>query len=331
MAATYHPDKKTGDENKFKEISEAYAVLSDDKKKAEYDTYGQAFQGAGGQGGFSWQDMAGGFNGNQMEFDMSDIFQNFGDMFGGRRSAGPERGRDVSIDIELPFKDAIFGVTREVLLTKNNSCGSCQGSGAKSGTALTTCTTCSGSGKIREARQSILGNVMTVRPCSECEGLGKIVKEKCPDCHGNGVLKNTEEIKINIPAGIQDGEVIRLAGRGEALKGGTAGDLYIKIHVQKHERIIRDGLNLYDTLDIKLSDALLGKTYGVETLDGVVDIKVPAGITHGELLKIKGRGVPQDNRSGNRGDYLVRITISIPRKLSRKAKQLVTELQQEGV
>ncbi len=332
LAATYHPDKKTGDEVKFKEISEAYAVLSDNKKKAEYDTYGQAFQGAGGQGfgGFSWQDMASGFNGNQVEFDMGDIFQSFGDMFSGGRT-GSQRGRDISIDIELPFKDAIFGVTREVLLTKNNVCTSCRGSGAKAGTELSNCTTCSGSGKIREARQSILGNVMTVRSCPGCEGAGKLAKEKCPDCRGDGVLKNTEEIKINIPAGIQNDEVIRLTGRGEAAKGGTPGDLYIKIHTEKHERIIRDGLNLYDTLDVKLSDALLGKTYGVETLDGVVDIKVPAGITHGELLRIKSKGVPRDGRPDDRGDYLVRVMISMPRKLSRKAKQLVTELQQEGI
>ena len=281
LAATHHPDKKTGNEAKFKEISEAYSVLSDEKKKAEYDTYGQAFQGGGGGGqgfgGFSWQDMAGG---RQVEFDMGDIFQNFGDMFnGGGSRSRTARGRDISIDIELPFKDAIFGTKREVLLTKNNSCGACQGSGAKSGTDLTNCTTCNGVGKIREAKQSILGNVMTVRPCSACEGVGKIAKEKCPDCHGDGIKKSTEEIKVNIPAGIQNGEMIRLTGRGEAAKGGESGDLYIKVHVQKHDRITRDGLNLYDTLPVKLSDALLGKTYSIETLDGEVDIKVPAGIT----------------------------------------------------
>ena len=169
---------------------------------------------------------------------------------------------------------------------------------------------------------------MTVRPCSACEGVGKIAKEKCPDCHGDGIKKSTEEIKVNIPAGIQNGEMIRLTGRGEAAKGGESGDLYIKVHVQKHDRITRDGPNLYDTLPVKLSDALLGKTYSIETLDGEVDIKVPAGITHGELLRIKGRGVPSDS---SRGDYMVKIDISIPRKLSRRAKKLVEDLQKEGI
>lgn len=330
LAAVHHPDKKTGDEVKFKEISEAYAVLGDEKKKAEYDTYGHAFQGAGGGGGgFNWQDMAGA-GGQRVEFDMGDIFQNFGDMFGGGFGGGRQqaRGRDISIDIELTFQEAVFGITRKVLLTKNSVCNGCEGSGAKAGTEITSCTTCNGAGKIREARQSVLGNVMTVRECPACNGAGSIPKEKCASCSGEGVKRIEEEIEISIPGGIQNGEVIRMTSRGEAIKNGAPGDLYIKIHVGNHDRIARDGANLYDTLHVKLSDALLGNTYTVETLDGNVDIKIPAGITHGELLRIKGKGVPQGSR---RGDFMVKIAVDIPAKLSRKAKKLIEELKNEGI
>ncbi len=327
LAAQYHPDKKTGDEAKFKEISEAYSVLSDDKKKAEYDAYGHAFNGAGG-GGMNWQDFASQGGGQGFEFDMNDIFQNFGDMFGGGFGSQESRGRDISIDIELTFKDAVFGVTRKVLLTKMSNCNVCEGSGAKQGTEMTSCATCNGAGKIREARQSIMGNVMTVRECPTCNGAGKIPKEQCSPCSGEGIERREEEIEVNIPAGIQNGEVIRMTGRGEAIKSGAAGDLYIKIHVSNHENITRDGFNLYGSLHVKMTDALLGNTYSVETLDGKVDIKIPAGITHGELLRIKGKGVPQGSR---RGDYMVKIMIDTPNKLSRKAKKLVEELRGEGI
>jgi len=326
MAAKYHPDKQTGDEEKYKEVTEAYAVLGDEKKKAEYDSYGHAFNNAGGGGGFNWQDFQGGqgFGSQGFEFDLNDIFQNFGFGGGSRR----ERGRDVSIDINLSFEESIFGVTRKVLLTKNNTCSECTGTGAKKGSGLQSCSTCSGNGKIRENRQSIMGTFTTVRECSVCHGTGQIPKERCPRCAGAGVTRMQEEISIKVPAGIQNGEVIRMTGRGEAMPHGEPGDLYIKVHVEPHAVIKRDGTTLLTKLPIKLTDALLGATYAVQTLDGVVDIKIPAGITHGELLRIKNKGVPMDS---GRGDFMVKISVETPKKLSRKAQKLIEELREEGI
>ena len=329
LAGQYHPDKKTGDEEKYKEVTEAYAVLGDEKKKAEYDAYGHAFSGGGGNGGggFNWGDFGqqqGGFGSQGFEFDLNDIFQNFG--FGGGRQTA--RGRDVSIDINLTFKESIFGVTRKVLITKNNTCTHCSGTGAKPGAGTATCTTCSGNGKIRETRQSIMGNFTTVRECSACHGTGQIPKERCGHCAGAGVMRSQEEITIAVPAGISNGEVIRMTGRGEAMPHGEPGDLYIKIHVETHKTIKREGSTLSTVLPIKLTDALLGGLYRVETLDGEVEINVPAGIAHGELLRIKDKGVPVDR---GRGDFMVKVSIETPKKLSRKVQQLVEQLRAEGI
>lgn len=330
LASKYHPDKKEGDETKFKEISEAYAVLSDDKKRAEYDAYGRSYAGGRNPGAGGWGGFQGGFNAENIEFDLNDIFENFGDMFGGgfggrRRES---RGNDISVDIELSFYESIFGAVRKLKLTKNNVCDVCEGTGAKKGTEMVTCTTCNGNGKIRETRQSIMGSFTTIRECSECHGKGKSPKEKCPACNGMGIRKDEDNIEITIPAGIEHGEMIRMPGRGEAIAGGTPGDLYIKIHVAPHPSITRDGANLYTVLRVKLSDALLGATYNVETLDGAVSIKIPEGIKHGEMLRIKDKGVPHGTR---RGDFLVKISIDIPQKLSRTAKKLVEELRNEGI
>jgi molecular chaperone DnaJ len=322
-AAEHHPDKKTGDEEKYKEVTEAYAVLGDEKKKAEYDTYGQSFSGAGGGGGGPFG--GGGFQQGGMDFDMNDIFSQFGFGGGGQQA---KRGRDISIDINLKFEDAVFGVTRKVLLTKTNICDTCTGSGAKPGTDLSSCTTCNGQGKVREQRQSIMGSFTTVRECNTCNGSGKIPKERCGTCVGVGVAKTEEEIGIKIPAGIQNGEVIRMTGRGEAIPHGQAGDLYIKIHAEPHKTIKREGTTLSTTLPIKLTDALLGSTYSVQTLDGAIDIKIPAGVTHGELVRIKDKGVPSER---GRGDFMVRVSVETPKKLSKKARKLVEELQGEGI
>ncbi len=329
LAAQYHPDKKTGDEAKFKEISEAYSVLGDEKKKAEYDTYGHAFQGAGGGaqggfGGFNWSDFQQAAGQGGFEFDMNDIF---GDFFGGG-SSRQARGRDISIDIELEFKESIFGTTRKVLLNKNSVCKECDGSGAKTGTEMTSCSTCNGQGRIRETRNSFMGQVQTVRECNMCQGRGEVPKEKCGTCAGVGIARTEEEIEIKVPAGVQNGEMIRMSGRGEAIANGATGDLYIKIHIKPHDTIKREGNNLVSQLHIKLSDALLGNVYKVETLDSEVDIKIPAGVKHGELLRIKGKGVP--SASGT-GDFMVRIEIDLPQKLSRKAKKLIGELKEEGI
>lgn len=334
LAAQYHPDKKTGDEEKYKQITEAYAVLGDDKRKAEYDSYGHAFNGQGGNpgagagGGFNWADFAGqqgGFNGQGFEFDINDIFQNFGFGGGAQRQT---RGRDISIEINLNFKEAVFGVTRKVLITKNSLCQVCKGDGGKPGAGSSECTTCGGNGKVRETRQSVMGSFTTVRECSICRGKGKVPKEKCGTCAGAGIGRAQEEIEVKVPAGIENGEVIRMTGRGEAMPGGQAGDLYIKIHVEGHQTIKRDGTTLYVTLPVKLTDAILGGDYSVETLDGTIQLKVPAGITHNELLRVREKGVPTER---GRGDFMVRINIEIPKKLSRKAEKLVQELREEGI
>jgi molecular chaperone DnaJ len=327
LASKYHPDKKTGDEAKFKEISEAYSILSDDKKRAEYDTMGSYT--AGGQGS-PWGG-AGGFQGQQgFEFDINDIFESFGDMFGGggRGPRRQSRGNDISVDIELAFKEAVFGARRSLKLMKNGACTSCKGSGARAGTEMTSCSTCNGNGRIRETRQSILGQFATVRECSDCRGTGKMPKEKCPDCAGFGVRRIEDIIDLNIPGGVEHGEMIRMSGRGEAVQGGVSGDLYVKIHVQPHPTIKRDGDTLTTTLKVKLSDALLGTTSSIETLDDLVDIKIPEGVKHNEQLRIKNKGVPDGSV---RGDFLVKIQIELPQKLSKNARKLIEELKKEGL
>ena len=324
LAHKYHPDKANGNEDKFKEASEAYAVLSDDRKRSEYDTYGQSFGGNGGpQGGF------GGFSGfgqgtQGFEFDLGDIF---GDIFGGRSRV--KRGSDISIDIEVSFAEAVFGVERKIVLTKNSVCSSCGGSGAKKGSEMETCSTCGGSGKVHETKQSFLGAFSTVKTCEKCKGKGRVPKEKCKDCRGAGILRKQEEFKIKIPAGINNGEMIRLAGAGEAISDGNPGDLYIKVHVTPHPEFKKRGSDLIMDLGVKLTDALLGAEYGVETLDGKIKVKIPKGVTHGEILRVKNKGVPISER--RRGNLLITINIKLPNKLSRKAKKLVEELKNEGV
>ncbi len=329
LAHRYHPDKQGGDEQRFKEIGEAYAVLSDEKRRAEYDTYGRTFQGGGAggpAGGFDFSNFAQGFGGTHggVEFDLGDIFSDF---FGGGQRM--RRGRDISIDIELTFKESIFGVKRKVLLTKTSSCESCDGSGAKRGTELTTCSTCNGAGKVHESRQTVLGTFATTRACSECNGTGKVPKEKCTTCHGHGVARQEEEVAIAVPAGIENGEMIRMQGHGEAVPGGAAGDLYVKVHVKSDQRFRKEGNNIVMPLSVKVTDALLGSSYKVETLDGEINVKIPQGVTHGERLRVKGKGVPQ--RYGTRGDLYITIDIQVPGKLSRKAKKAAEALRDEGV
>lgn len=328
LAAQYHPDKKTGDEAKFKEVSEAYAVLGDEKKRAEYDAYGQTWSGAGpaGFGGFNWA-AGGGFDGR--EFDIGDIFENFSEMFGGGFGARRERrGHDISIDIELPFREAIFGTARTVVLNKTNICDACEGSGAKPGTGMTTCSTCNGQGKLRESRRSILGSFTTVRECAACRGRGQVPKERCSKCAGQGARRSAAEIAVKIPAGMQNGEVIRMAGQGEALPGGIPGDLYIKLHIAADREIKREGHNLVRAVPVKLTDALLGASYTIETLDGSETVAIPAGVQNGDVLRIKGKGVPHGNR---RGDFELRIKVETPTRLSRQAKKLIEALREEGI
>lgn len=329
LAQKYHPDKKGGDEQKFKEASEAYAVLSDKKKRAEYDAYGRTFAGGnpfGNAGGFDFSNFQGFGQGQQFEFDLGDIF---GEFFGGQSPFTQRRGRDVSIDIELTFRESIFGVERRVLLTKQGVCDACEGSGAKKGSKLTTCATCNGKGSVRETRNSFFGAVTTNRVCSACHGTGQVPESPCDACAGSGVRKLQEEIVVAVPAGVSDGEMIRMPGRGEAISRGTPGDLYIKLHVQHDPAFSREGSNLITSLQIKLTDALLGGDYTVKTLDGESKITVPAGIEHGEMIRVRGAGVPHGRSS--RGDLLVKIDILFPKKLSSAAKKLIEGLRSEGL
>ena len=342
LAHKYHPDKGGTDESKFKEITEAYSVLSDDRKRREYHAYGQAF--AGGRPGFS----AGG--GPASGWDFSDMFKNgefefsagggpsfggdfgdiFGDIFGGgRQQARALRGRDISMDLEMSFKDAAFGTMRTVLIAKVSTCTLCRGSGAAPGTPQETCKTCNGSGRIHETRNSILGQFTSVRACTICEGSGKVPKEQCPDCKGHGTRRREEEIKINIPAGIDNGEMIRMQGQGEAMKAGIAGDLYVKIHVKPHPAFRREGANLLMDLPVKLTDALIGTTVSVEILEGkTLEVKIPVMKRVEELLRVRGKGIPE---GGSRGDLIIRLEVALPHKLSSKAKKAVEDLRSEGL
>ena len=258
LAQKYHPDKNKGDDSKFKEINEAYSVLSDDKKRAEYDAYGRVFEGAegGGFGGFDFSGFDFGKGAAGIEFDLGEIFS---DIFGGGAfSRRKKRGRDISIDLEIPFEESVFGTERKVILSKVSMCEKCGGEGAEPGSELKKCPYCGGTGKIHDTKRSVFGVFTSIKECSNCGGRGSVPVKKCSRCSGSGVVPKKEEIAIVIPPGINDGEMIRLAGMGEAVQGGSPGDLYVKIHVKPHPVFRKKGNDLYMDLNIKISDALLG-------------------------------------------------------------------------
>lgn len=337
LAHKYHPDKKEGDEKKFKEVNEAYQTLSDDGKRAQYDQFGSNYanmggfgggQGAGGFGGFEGFDFSGfqgGFGQGGMEFDLNDIFSDF---FGGGGRAQKKRGRDISTEIEITFAESIFGVKKKVYLTKVSACKTCSGKGAKPGTKMDTCKTCHGKGKVAEAKRTILGTIQSTRVCDNCLGKGEIPKDPCDTCKGKGVHKGEEEINISVPEGVNNGDTLRMSGAGEAVSGGAAGDLYIKLRVKPHPTLKREGNDLYTTLDIKLTEALLGSKRTIETLDGTLEVSIPEGLAVGEILRIKGKGVPY---AGRRGDLMIRLSIKMPNKLSKKERELVEKLKEEGI
>lgn len=331
LAHKHHPDKG-GDEKKFKEASEAYQVLSDEKKRQQYDTYGSAGpnQGFGGQGGFDasgFSGFQGGFGGQGFEgVDINDIF---GDFFGGGRRQQARRGRDIAVDLEISFKEAVFGVEEKVRITKTSQCDTCNGSGAKPNTKTKECSHCKGKGRTQETVRTILGSFAQERECATCFGSGKVPEEKCSTCKGAGVLRKEEEITIRVPAGIQNGEQVRLTGAGEAIQNGKPGDLYVRIHVGAHKVFKREGYNLVMPLNVKLTDAILGAEYPVETLDGEIKLKIPKGVSSGEVLRVKEKGVPYDGK--RRGDLFIKLEVKTPAKLSRTAEKLIEELKKEGL
>lgn len=338
LAHEYHPDKKGGNEDKFKEVNEAYSILSDEKKRAQYDNFGQ--YSANGQGGFNWSDFAGAQGGQASGFDFSgftggspfgadfDLGDIFGEFFGGNRGR-TKRGRDISIDVELSFEEAIFGGERVFLINKVSSCEVCSGTGAKKGTEMVSCKSCNGKGTIREQKRTIFGSIEMTKACDTCSGSGKTPKEKCNVCDGLGINKKQEEVKIKIPAGIENGEMIRLSGAGEAIKSGVSGDLYVKVHVKKHKTFHKEGNDLVMNMEVKLTDALIGSVYNLETLDGLEKVNIPEGTNTGDILQIKNKGVPVG--SGKRGDILIKVKVNIPKKLSKSAKEAVNKLKEEGV
>jgi molecular chaperone DnaJ len=332
LAQKFHPDKKGGDEAKFKEVSEAYAVLSDKNRRAQYDMGGQSFSGNHqGFNGFDFSQFTNGFGGfqgnfNSQEFDMGDIF---GEFFGGGTDRRAQRGRDISIDIELSFRESIFGAERRVLISKIGLCTVCEGSGAERGSKMLTCVTCGGKGEIRESRNTFFGTFTSARSCPKCHGKGSVPEKVCHACRGEGLRRREEEIAISIPVGIENGEMIRMPGRGESSISGTAGDLYVKLHVKQDLAFVREGNNLVTVLKIRLTEALLGGTRTISTLDGDAPITIPSGTRHADLIKIKGKGVPYGR--GSRGDLNVKIDVDFPKSLTKNAREIVERLKQEGI
>lgn len=329
LAHQFHPDKSAGNEEKFKEVNEAYQVLSNEQKRAQYDRFGSSGFGNTGSGnaGFEWDfsNFAQGFEG----VDLGDVF---GDMFGfGSPSHGRQtpRGRDIAIDIELQFAQALFGINRTVLLRKTIMCASCSGSAQEPGTKSKTCAHCNGSGSVHETRRSFLGSFTKLHMCATCSGTGHVPEIPCHTCRGSGVVQASEEITISIPAGVSEGEMIKLVGKGEAVAKGIPGDLYVKIHVTPDKKFGRSGFDITTTLEITVTDGILGVEKQVETLEGVLRMQVPAGTASGSVLRIRGKGIPRA-RNG-RGDLLITILVKSPRKLSKRAKELLEELKKEGI
>ncbi len=330
LAHKHHPDKNGGNDSKFKEINEAYSVLGDDKKRAEYDTYGRVFGGGQappGQGGQAAGWDFGGFSGAS-NFDLNDIFETFFGGGGGHQ-ARRKRGRDISIDLEISFEEAVFGVERTVLISKISVCEKCGGKGAEPGSNLKKCSYCQGKGKINETKKSFFGSFTSLRECDKCGGTGSIPEKKCSTCRGIGIMPKREEIKIRVPSGIENGEMIKLTGMGEAIVNGIPGDLYVKIHVRPHPVFKRSGRDIIMDLDIKISDALLGSEKEIKVFNKSIKLKIPVGIDSGEVLRVRGFGMPQLN--GTRGDLMVKIMVRTPKKISKKAKKLIEELRGEGL
>ncbi|MDD5110121.1 MAG: molecular chaperone DnaJ [Patescibacteria group bacterium] len=342
LAHQYHPDKAGGNAEKFKEINAAYQVLSDPDKRKQYDQYGATFEQARARGGFqgfdNFRDFAdyaqafrNGDQGNRVEFDfgnLGDLFGGLGDVFGfssgGGRRAAQRGGADMQVEIAVPFRDAVFGTARELILERHRACAECGGSGAQPGTKSSRCRTCGGRGQV--VRSIGLGFGMQA-VCPDCGGAGSVAEHPCKACRGKGTQRTREKLNVKIPAGIDDGQAIRLTGQGESAgRGGSAGDLYVRVRVVPDERISREGQDLKMENPISFATAALGGTIDLETLDGTVTLKIPEGTQSGKVFRIRGKGVPDLGGHG-RGDLLVRVEVQTPTRLNRKQRDILEQFR----
>ncbi len=323
LAKKYHPDANPGDkeaEEKFKEASEAYAVLIDADKRKQYDQFGHAAFSQGGAGDFS------NFNGFGFGGDMGDIFDDiFGSFFGGgasRRSYnGPMQGADTGITVTISFMEAVKGCEKEINITLSEDCTTCGGTGAKPGTSPETCSTCGGKGQVVTTQNSIFGQVRQVTTCPECHGTGKIIREKCDSCRGNGYIRKKKKINVTIPAGIDNGQSVRLRGKGEpGINGGPRGDLLVQVMVERHPIFQRNGYDIYTTVPITFAQAALGGDIKIKTVDGEITEKIKAGTQTDTRIRLKGQGVPTLRNPKVRGDHYVTYVIQVPTKMTKEQK-----------
>jgi molecular chaperone DnaJ len=322
LAKKYHPDINPGDkeaEAKFKEASEAYAVLSDHEKRQKYDQFGHAaFDGSGGAG-------AGGFDFNFE--DMGDIFGDiFGGMFGGgrsqRNSNGPQKGANLRTSVRVTFEEAAFGCEKEIELTLKDECTTCHGTGAKAGTTPVTCTKCGGKGQIVFTQQSLFGMVRNVQTCPECKGKGKIIKEKCPDCYGTGYKSSRKKIQVSVPAGIDNGQSIRIRGKGEpGINGGERGDLLVEVVVSRHPIFERQDYTIYSTSPITFAQAAMGGDVRIKTIDGDVLFNIKPGTQTNTKIRLKGKGIPTLRNKQVRGDHIVTLIVQVPERMTAEQKE----------
>lgn len=328
LAKKYHPDTNPGDkaaEAKFKEASEAYAVLSDADKRRQYDQFGHsAFEGGAGGG-------AGGFDFSGM--DMGDIFGDiFGDLFGGRsrrQNNGPMQGANLRTSVRITFEEAVFGTEKELELTLKDDCATCHGTGAKAGTSADTCPKCGGKGQVVYTQQSLFGMVRNVQACPDCKGTGKIIKEKCPDCYGTGYINNKKKIKVSIPAGIDSGQSVRIRSKGEpGTNGGPRGDLLVEVEVSRHPIFQRQDYDIFSTAPISYATAVLGGDIKINTVDGDVIYNVKAGTQTDTKVRLREKGVPSLRNKAVRGDHYVTLVVQVPTNLNSEQKDLLRKFDE---
>ena len=330
LAKKYHPDMNPGDkeaEVKFKEATEAYGVLSDPDKRRQYDQFGHAAFENGGGG-------AGGFGGFDFSGDMGDIFGDiFGDLFGGggrrRANNGPMKGANLRAAVNIMFQEAITGCEKELEITLKDPCTKCNGTGAKPGTSPETCPKCNGSGQVVMTQQSMFGMVRNVTVCPDCQGTGKIIREKCPDCRGTGFTSSRKKIQVSVPAGIDDGQSIRIRDKGEpGTNGGPRGDLLVEVRVARHAIFQREDMNIFSTADISFAQAALGGTIRIPTVDGDVEYEVKPGTQPNTRIRLKGKGVPSLRNRNVRGDHYVTLNLKVPTSLSNESKEALRKFDE---